>query len=168
MVPRYIAAIVGLIAIWCGLWGAISVANIASGAVVAVLSCALGFGVPSNLGVRVVPLMRLGKLVLVDLVKSTFHVAAEVLTLADRTVESIVEVYVPKVGRMHFLLLVVAITLTPGTAVVETREERGVIYLHLLHHNRREETIAHVQELVQFASLALSPLSQRSARQVST
>ncbi|MCY4258314.1 MAG: Na+/H+ antiporter subunit E [bacterium] len=162
LVPRYGVAIVGLVAVWCGLWGSVSVANVASGLLVAVFALALGFGVPSSLGVRVVPLVRLGWLVGVDLVKSTFTVAAEVLTWADNTAESIVAVPVSVGGRMHFLLLVVAITLTPGTAVVDTDSTEGIIYLHLLHHERRAETIAHVQELVELAALALSPGIERA------
>ena len=104
---------------------------------------------------RLLPLLRLVWLVLVDLVKSTINVAAEVLTRADNTAESIVAVRIAAAGRAHFLLLVVTITLTPGTAVIETDEQNSIIYLHLLHHERRAQTIAHVQELAELASVAL-------------
>ncbi len=157
LTPRSIIATAGLTAVWCGLWGSISVANIASGLLVAVVALAFGFGVPNSLGLRMVPLLRLGWLVVVDLVKSTVTVAVEVLTREDNTAESIVAVPISVGGRMHLLLLVVAITLTPGTAVIDTVSTEGVIYVHLLHHERRAETLSHVQELVELAALALSP-----------
>jgi len=157
VVPRQIAAVASLTAIWCGLWGSLSAANLVSGAAVATLASALGAGPLSRRGIRLLPLVRLVRLVLADLVKSTFTVAVEVLTPTDRTAEAIVAVQIPPAGRAHFLLLVVAITLTPGTGVVDADAESGVLYLHLLHHNRRAETVAHVEELVELAAEALSP-----------
>ena len=161
--PRQITAIASLTAIWCGLWGSASAANIFSGLAVAWGAFALGFGPPSRLGIRLSPLVRLAWLVGVDLAKSTLHVAAEVLTPTDRTAEAIVAVHVPPVGRAHFLLLVVAITLTPGTAVVDTDIESGVLYVHLLHHGRRSQTIAHVERLARLAADALSPQPRNAA-----
>ncbi len=163
VVPRQVAAIAGLTAIWCGLWGSVSLANIVSGAAVAAGACALGFGWSSGKGVRVLPLLKLLWLVLVDLVKSTFNVAIEVLTRADRTTEAVIAVQIPPGGRAHLLLLVVAISVTPGTAVVDAEGDSGAIYLHLLHHTRRAETIAHVEELVGLAAQALSPQPRRVA-----
>lgn len=157
LISRQIAAAACLIAVWCGLWGSVSPANLLSGAAVALAAVALGFGPVSRKGIRLLPLLRLVWLVAVDLVKSTFYVAVEVLTPTDRTTEAIFAVRIPPAGRAHFLMLVVAITLTPGTAVVDTDSESGILYLHLLHHNRRAETTAHVEELVALAAAALSP-----------
>lgn len=157
MIPRHIAVIASLTAIWCGLWGSVSAANLLAGALVATWAYAVGFGSWSRRGIRLWPLVKLFWLVVVDLVKSTINVAVEVLTPTDYTTEAIVAVEIQPAGRAHFLCLVIAVTLTPGTAVIEIDEESGVLFLHLLHHNRRAETIAHVKELALLAADALSP-----------
>lgn len=140
---------------WCGLWGEVSVANLASGILVAVGVSALGIGSPARGGVRLVPLVRYVGLVLVDLVVSTWSVVREVLTPTDFTQESIVAVTVPVEARRHLLLLVGSITVTPGTAVVDADPDTGTLYLHLLHHDRHDEVVAHVRELAELACRAL-------------
>ena len=94
-------------------------------------------------------------LVAVDLVVSTFTVAREILTPTDYTDEAIIAVPVPGETRSHLLMLIVAVTVTPGTAVVDTDPDTGTLYLHLLHADRSEQTTAHVTELAQLACRAL-------------
>ena len=155
--PRQVAAIAGLSAVWCGLWGSVSPANLLAGVLVAIGAYAAGFGPPTRRGIRLRPLGKLVWLVGVDLVKSTINVAVEVLTPTDRTTEAIVAVEIEPAGRAHFLCLVVAMTLTPGTAVIDADEDSGVLFLHLLHYRRHAETVAHVEELARLAADALSP-----------
>lgn len=152
---RRILTIVGLVVAWCALWGSASVANIASGTALAVVVLAANVGTTSTGGLRFVPMARFVGLVAADLVLATVNVAKEVLTPTDYTDESIVAVQPPIDSRRHLLLLVVAITVTPGTAVVDTDPDNGTLYLHLLHHDRAEATIAHVQELARLACAAL-------------
>jgi multicomponent Na+:H+ antiporter subunit E len=144
---------------WCALWGEISVANVASGLVLASATLLVGFG-PSLRG-RIVlrPLLRFARLVVGDLVVSTFNVAYEVLTPTDRTMESVIAVDVSNETRSHLLLLVVAITVTPGTAVVDADFDSGTLYLHLLDHGRRSEVEDHVRELARLACAGL-PVAQ--------
>ena len=153
--PRRLLTVATLTAVWCALWGEVSVANVAAGLVVAAAVVASGIGTAGEGRVRLVPLLRLLWLVAVDLVRSTVDVAAEILTITDHTDESIVAVEIPPAGRDHLLLLVVAITLTPGTAVVDADPDAGIVYLHLLHDRRRAETVAHVQRLTEAACRAL-------------
>ncbi len=152
---RGLATVCALIASWVALWGAVSVANVASGAVVAIVISSLGFGPPGRGGIRPGPLFRFAGLVLIDLLKSTWSVAYEILTPTDHTDESIVAVAVPAESRSHLLLLVVAVTLTPGTAVVDTDRDNATLYLHLLHHTRAESTAAHLLKLAELACRAL-------------
>ena len=103
----------------------------------------------------------------VDLVVSTLNVAYEVLTPTDRTLESVIAVEVPHEPRSHLLLLVVAVTVTPGTAVVDADFESGTLYLHLLDHRRRDEVEEHVRELARLACAGLpvaEPTTDEGAR----
>jgi multicomponent Na+:H+ antiporter subunit E len=153
--PRRIAIVVLLVFAWCALWGSPTPANIASGFVVAIIVAMIDIGPPGRGGVRIRPLLRFARLVAVDLVISTVNVVREVITPTDHTEESIVAVRLPIDSRAHLLLMVVAITVTPGTAVVDTDPDDGTLYLHLLHDRRRQATIDHVRELADLACAAL-------------
>lgn len=148
---------------WCGLWRSVSIANIISGLAISMAIILLGIGTPASAGVRLVPLAKLGWLVLIDLVTSTIDVAVEIITPTDRTEEGVVAVDIPEQGRQHLLLLTIAITLTPGTAVVDADPDTGTLYLHLLHIDRRDQTVAHVEELAHLACEALPPMKETTA-----
>ncbi len=153
--PRRIATLIVLIGAWCALWGSASPANLLSGFAVSMLVDRPSIG-PAGLGsVRPVALLRLIGVVFVDLVVSTFTVAWEVLTPTDHTEESIIEVRLPSEARAHLLVLVIAITLTPGTAVVDADPDTGTLYLHLLHDEKRAETHRHVARLADLVVAAL-------------
>lgn len=152
---RDVAAVGILTLAWCALWGDLSVANVMSGLVVAMLARSFGLANQVRSGVRLWPLVRFGALVLVDLVRSVASVAGEIVTRSDSTEEAIIAVRAPLEARAHLLLLVVAVTVTPGTAVVDADPDTGMIYLHLLHADRAEATAAHVLELADLACRAL-------------
>lgn len=152
---KRLITLIALTATWCGLWRDISIANIAAGALISVGILALGAGTGEDGTVRLVPLAKLLWLVIVDLARSTVAVASEVITPTDYTNESVVAVTLPRESRDHQLLLVVAITLTPGTAVVDADRDTGTLYLHLLHHEGRDETVKHVMKLARLAGEAL-------------
>jgi multicomponent Na+:H+ antiporter subunit E len=150
---------------WCALWGEVSAANLLSGVTLAIIVSAAGVGTPGRGRIRLRPLLRFAGLVMVDLVTSTISVAREVLTPTDRTDEAVIAVQAPADTRTHFLLLVVAVTLTPGTAVVDADPDTGTLYLHLLHADRRDATARHVRELADLACQALPtmPLARSGA-----
>ena len=155
LTPRRLLTVALLVAAWCALWESVSVANIASGTLVAV-TATLVAGVDRNAGgLRIVPLLHFVWLVLVDLVVSTVQVAWEIVTPADNTDEAIIAVDVQIGSRSHFLMLVVAITVTPGTAVIDTDGDTGRLYLHLLHAEKAPEIERHVRHLAELACRAL-------------
>jgi multicomponent Na+:H+ antiporter subunit E len=86
---------------------------------------------------------------------STFNVAYEVITPTDYTEEAIIGVDLPNNARAHMMLIAVAVTVTPGTAVIDVDPDTGRIYLHILHAERAEATARHVQELADLACRAL-------------
>lgn len=155
LTSRRLLTVVGLVVVWCALWGSVSAANVLSGTGLALVVLGLGLGTPGRGSVRFVPLLKFTMLVVGDLVRSTASVVFEVLTPTDHTDESIVRVDLVPEGRRHLLLLVVAVTVTPGTAVVDTDLDNGTLYLHLLHHDRRDDTVRHVERLAQLACEAL-------------
>lgn len=155
LTPRRLLTVALLVAAWCALWGTVSVANVASGTLIAV-AATLFAGVDRNAGgLRIVPLLHFLWLVLADLVVSTVQVSWEILTPTDHTDEAIIAVD-PQIGsRSHFLMLVVAITVTPGTAVIDTDGNTGRLYLHLLHADKAPEIEQHVHHLADLACRAL-------------
>jgi len=153
--PRRLLTIALLVAAWCALWGAVSVANIVSGTLVAVAATLFsGFDRHAR-SVHFVPLLYFAWLVAVDLVVSTAQVAWEILTPTDYTDEAIIAVDTDVGSRSHFLLLVVAITVTPGTAVIDSDADTGRLYLHLLHAEKAPEIVQHVRHLAELACRAL-------------
>ncbi len=159
--PRRLTTIAVLTMVWCGLWGQVSTANLLAGFAIAVAITASGVGTAGSGRIRPWLLVRLAGVVSVDLVKSTINVATEIITPTDSTDESIIAVQVPAASRDHLLLLVIAVTVTPGTAVVDTDPETGTLYLHLLHAKRQAETVDHVHQLAELACAAL-PTNDRA------
>lgn len=147
--------VLSITAFWVGLWGEISFANVAGGLVLAIGILALGLSSPTSNSIRVKPLVKLTWLVLVDLVTSTVSVAYEAIRLSDKTDESIIAVDLPLGSQRHLFLLTTLITVTPGTAVVDADATKGVLYLHLLHHEKAEATVNHVVTLAELSCLGL-------------
>ena len=146
MTPAWLPAAAGMVVLWCSLWGNWSVANVLSGLAIVTVARSAGL-VPEVPALRFVPLMRLLAVVFVDLVRSTWVVASEVLTPTDSTDETLVRVDVDVTEGVQRFVIVVAITLTPGTAVVGVEE--GCVEVHLLHRERRDELVEHVHELTE-------------------
>jgi multicomponent Na+:H+ antiporter subunit E len=152
---RRLLTVTLLVAAWCALWGSVSVANVLSGTLVAVAATLLaGFDREAG-GLRVLPLLHFVWVVIVDLVVSTAYVAWEILTPTDHTDEAIIAVDTPIGSRSHLLMLVVAITVTPGTAVIDSDADTGRLYLHLLHADKASEIEQHVRQLAELACRAL-------------
>jgi len=160
---RRVIMVALLTLIWCVLWGRVSAANVFSGLILAMTISVLGVATNYSGGVRAGPLLRFALMVAGDLIRSTANVALEILTPTDRTEESIIAVDLPPEARHHFLLLIVAVTVTPGTAVVDADPDTGTLYLHLLHHDRRNDTVAHVQELADLACRAFPMTAHRDS-----
>jgi multicomponent Na+:H+ antiporter subunit E len=155
LMPRRLLTIALLVAAWCALWGAVSVANVLAGALVAVTVMLVAGIQPGHGRVRLVPAVQFVWLVAIDLVVSTVNVAWEILTPTDHSDEAIIAVDTGVETRAHLLGLVVAITVTPGTAVVDSDIDTGRLYLHLLHADKADDIIAHVQRLAELAGRAL-------------
>ena len=162
--PRRVVTTVLLTLVWCGLWGSVSVANVASGLALSIGLLTTGRDATSAGRIRIRPLLHFAWLVLGDLARSTIDVALEIVTPNDQTEEAIVAVDLPVTGSEHMLLLSASITLSPGTAVVDVDRESGRYYIHLLHGNKRETTVAHAHKLAKLACEALPTLNPMGGR----
>ncbi len=154
IIPAVGMVVLGVVA-WVALWGDWSWANVLVGVVLATLTLVLQRRARST-PFRVEPgaLVRLISIVLVDLARSTVSVAKEVITPTDYTEEAVLAIEVEPAAMSHALLLTVAITLTPGTAVVEVDPASSTLYLHVLHARDRDEIAAHVHQLADLAVAA--------------
>jgi len=148
---------------WCALWGSLHPGAILSGLVLSIAIEMLEVGPPGVGRIRLVPLLKLVAIVSWDLVISTVGVAKEVLTPGDTTDEGIIAVDLGAAARDHFLLITIAVTVTPGTAVVDVDPDTGTVYLHLLFMDEAEETVAALRDLVRLAELALPVGSPQQA-----
>ena len=162
--PRGVVTTVGLVLVWCGLWGSVSIANLASGLALSVVVLAADRGPTARQVIRFRPLLRFAWLVLGDLARSTVNVAIEIATPNDGTEEVIVAVDLPETGSEHLLLLSASITLSPGTAVVDVDRSSGRYYIHLLHSRLSSETVAHARKLAELACEALPTSSPMGVR----
>ncbi len=153
--PRRIVMIIGLTLMWCALWTDLAAGTVVAGFIVAVGVTSIGVAAPFEGTIRPIPLIRLGLVVAADLVKSTIAVAAEILTPTDYTDESVVAVLLSESCLDHLFFLASAITLTPGTAVIDSDADTGVLYLHILHDSKRQEVIEHVHQIANLIAEAL-------------
>lgn len=161
--PRRLVTLILLVVVWCGLWGSFTIANIAAGIAVGVVALIAGLGGTGRGGIRPWPLLKFSALVGVDMVTSTLAVMREVLTPTDYTEEAIIGVDLPAGAEQHLLLLYVAITVTPGTAVVAADVDGTRVYLHVLHVDKRAQIEEHVIEIAELAVQAL-PDDSKGAR----
>lgn len=151
--PRRVLTVIGLAAVWCAMWGTVSFANVMSGLLIGVVVTVQQQ--PDARGIRLVPLAKFVGLVIIDLARATKAVAWEVLTPTDYTDEVIIGVKVPMSSRRHLLALTTAITVTPGTAVVEADADTNTLYLHVLHRSSVDDVTEHVRQLADLACAAL-------------
>ena len=152
---RRLVTLAALVAAWCALWGSVSWANVLSGALVGLVALTIGVGGSGRGGVRIVPMLRFAGVVAADMVASTIMVSRAVVGSGDRPTEGIIAVPISLPARHHLLLLFVAITVTPGTAVVAAESDGSVLYLHVLDVERRIDVEAHTRKLAELACAAL-------------
>ncbi|MFD6564799.1 Na+/H+ antiporter subunit E [Micromonospora profundi] len=146
-----------LVVVWCLLWGEISWANVVGGLLVggAVL---LFFPLPPvTFGGRLRPwalLVFVGKFV-VELVVASIHVARIAVQPGYRPRGAIIAVQLRVPTDLNIALTAEAVTLVPGTLVLEVDRAAATLYLHVLDTHdpsdlelARERTLAVEQRIV--------------------
>jgi len=120
--------------VWVMLWGTFSVANVLTGVVLALAVTAL-LPLPT---VRLSGRLHVGAAILfaltfaVALVRASTQVAVLALRPGDSPRSSIVAVRLRSGSELHLAMTAQAISLTPGSLVVELDPRRSIIYAHVL------------------------------------
>ena len=124
-----------LMVFWLLAWGEVSIANVASGLLLAGVLLA-AFPPRRRIGgdprVSVVGTARLVLYVLAELVPSNVLVAREVVSRRSRIRSGVLAYHVRHPSDEVLSLMAHVIALTPGTMTVEATREPAVIYVHFL------------------------------------
>lgn len=159
MIDRYLA----LIITWVALWGELSLANIATGMLVAFLIIYL-FPTPDRVNHSIHPLGMVKFLArfVVDIVRSSFSVAQAVLFPTEQRLRTkIVTVQLHTNDPFITTVICNAMTLTPGTMTVAIDTHNSEMKLHVLG-DVDNETVQHdVYELEKRVLAALTSRPQK-------
>lgn len=155
-----LALVSWLTVVWIGLWGDLSWANLAAGAA-AGASVVLIFTPSRPLGLRVRPLqlVRFVSHFLANLVHASIEVAVIVVRPKPMVRMAVIAVPIAPTTRGVTLVIAAAISLTPGTLVIDARNEakQTILYIHVLDLEDRDKTVAEVARLEQLATAAFGP-----------
>ncbi|WP_346535820.1 Na+/H+ antiporter subunit E [Micromonospora sp. DPT] len=130
-----------LIAVWNLLWGDLSWGNLLGGALVGV-AVLLFFPLPPvSFGGRLRPRALLVLLVrfVAELVDASVHVAAIAVRPGYRPRGAIIGVRLRVRTDLNLALTAELISLVPGTLILETDRDAGVLYVHVLDVRRPED-----------------------------
>ena len=128
------SALIWLTVVWVVLWGDISIANILSGAALAVVICLVFPLPPVHMKLRVRPLRLLWLVVrfLMDVVVASVEVAWKVLTLRRPPENAVIEVNLRTPSDFVLTIVGELTSLVPGSVVVEARRSSHTLFLHVL------------------------------------
>lgn len=131
---RHPGLLLFLTAVWVGLWGSVTAANVLGGlAVAVVLLVLLPLGeLPDQGGVRWLALLRFVAHFAVDLVRASLQVAVLVLRPRRALRQAVIAVPVRGASDRLLTLLANAISLTPGTLTLEVDRPSSTLYVHAL------------------------------------
>lgn len=148
--------LIALVVLWMLLWGAFSWLNLATGILLAVLVTRVFYLPPVELSGRFNPLWFLAFLLRfgAELVLASFQVAFQALGPRGIRTNSVIAVQLRT--RSDFLLTVtaIAVSVIPGSLVVEVDREASILYLHVLG-TRSERDIERARDSALSVELAL-------------
>lgn len=131
---RQLPLLVGLLVLWLLLWDHIDVLSIVTGVVLAVAVTRVLYLPPVLLSGRFNPWrgLLLGLRMMVDVVYASLQVAAYSIWPWWKPMNSIIVVQLHTRSDLVTTLTAEAISVVPGTVVVDIDRERGLLYLHAL------------------------------------
>ncbi len=92
-------------------------------------------------GKRIVAIVKLVLLFIVELIKSGIMVLGMVISPKLKIKPGVVRMETELRGPWEITLLSCLLTLTPGSVVIETAPEQGILYLHVMDLTDIEDTI---------------------------
>ena len=156
-----------LTAVWVGLWGSVTVANVLGGVLVSLVLVLLLRPAPASGPAVVAPvaLLRFTVRFFVDLVVSSLQVVRLVLGRRIALRQAIVQVQVPGASDTLLTVLADAISLTPGTLTVDVDPGTGTLYVHVLDVGHRSQGVERVRaDLQDQARAAVRAFGSADAR----
>jgi multicomponent Na+:H+ antiporter subunit E len=130
---QQVPLIVALVILWMLLWGSISWLNLVTGLVLAIVVTRVFFLPPIELSGRFHPWWAL--VFLADfsakVVVASFQVAAQAFAARPVSRNAVIGVQLFTRSDLIMTLTAIALSLIPGSLVVEADRERSVLYLHV-------------------------------------
>ncbi|WP_428965242.1 Na+/H+ antiporter subunit E [Micromonospora fluostatini] len=136
-----VTAVIGLIVVWVLLWGTLSWANILSGLVVALIVLAV-FPLPPvkfSGRVRLLPSLRFVLRFFYDLVVASAEIAWLALRFGHTPRSAIIAVPLRVTSDLNLTLTAEALSLVPGSLILEVDRSTGTLYVHVINVRSREE-----------------------------
>lgn len=133
-VLRQLPYTVWLVVVWVALWGQLTVLALVTGVLVAALVTRFFYLPPAEASGRFNPyrFVILAAMFVFDLMRGSFHVAWLAIRPRRVSVSSIIQVDLRTRSDLVMTLTAEAITLIPGSFVVEVDRANTILYLHVL------------------------------------
>jgi multicomponent Na+:H+ antiporter subunit E len=154
-----------LVVLWLLLWGDVSIANVLSGAAIAVLLLTAFPGDRRDAEryvIRPFAALRLAGWFAAQLVYSNLVLIRQVLSRRSRVRTGVVPCVLGTSSSRLVTVITNFIALTPGTMVVQTTFEPTTLYVHVLRLDGEEDVRASVRTLEERVVAAFGPLPRRS------
>ena len=129
--------------IWVLLWGDLSLANLVSGFLLGLLITWVFPLPPIDLHgrFRLWPHTKLIAVLLLDLVRSSFVVAAQAFHFGHTMRNAVVRVDLKTHSDLYLTLTSELVSLVPGSLVMEARRQESVVYLHVMDVRSRADIV---------------------------
>lgn len=149
---------VWLVLVWLVLWSDLSIANVASGCVVAgAIVLTVDGWWPGRAVIRPLRAMRYVAFVAAKLVESTGAVALAVLSPRTRVCTGIVAVELEPASDAIVTLVANSVNLTPGTVIVDIDRDSLTCFIHALDVRDADRLVSTVRRLEELALAAFGP-----------
>jgi multicomponent Na+:H+ antiporter subunit E len=133
-VKTKLIAIAGLTIIWVLFWGRLNPLTVLGGLLVATVVLAAFPLPPVTFGGRIRPvaLLRLAARFAADLVVASFQVALLAFRFGHLPRSAILSVRLKAPSDLGLTLTAEALSLVPGSLIIEADRDRGILYIHVL------------------------------------
>lgn len=155
-----------LVAVWLGLWGSVSWANLASGVAVAIGVTLLVNRSESHRWETTRPLATAYLVVWFawKLVEASALVTWDILTPRDRARQGVIEVQLRTHSDRVSTFVANMISLTPGSLTLEVEHDEQRLFVHVLQLHDRDEVVAGIHRLEDLVIAAFGPTAELSER----
>jgi len=163
-----IIAVTALVLVWCLLWGSFSWANVLGGLVLALAVLAAFPLPPVTFAGRIHPigLLRFAVRFLADLVVSSVQVARLAFRAGEPPRSAILAV-APRIrSDLNLTLTGVALSLIPGSLVIEVDRRAGVLYIHALGLRDAEDVERFRRSVLDLEARIIGAIGSREERRV--